>query len=196
MTVSIPSDRPPEVVERRVRAGGVELAVREAGKGSPLLLLHGFADSCATWSSVLPRLAARHHVIAPDLPGFGDSGPLDDGPMLELLVDAVIRLCGAMGLSTPVAVAGNSMGGAVALRLALDRPELVSRLVLVDAAGLAVGVPLWWRLLTVQLAPLSAAVAAGTGWLPGRLVERGAARIYPRLTFHDGDACDAKMRQA
>lgn len=196
MTCTNPSDRLPDVVERRLRVGGVRVAVREAGHGSPLLLLHGFGDSCATWSAVIGRLARRHHVLAPDLPGFGDSGDLGDGPMLDLLVEAVAGLCDTTGIDTPVAVAGNSMGGAVALRLALDRPEMVSRLVLVDTAGLAVGVPLWWRLLGVQLAPVGAAVAAGAGWLPGGLVERAAGRIYARLAFHDGNACASETRRA
>ena len=188
--------RLPDVAERRLTVAGVRIAVREAGQGSPLLLLHGFGDSCATWSAVLPRLARHHRVIAPDLPGFGGSGPLPDGPMLDVLVGAVADLREALGIAGPAAVIGNSMGGAVALRLALDRPDLVSRLVLVDAAGLAVGVPLWWRLLSVQLAPLSAVLAAGAGRLPGGLVERTAARIYPRLTFHDAAACSAETRAA
>jgi pimeloyl-ACP methyl ester carboxylesterase len=195
MTASTTVD-PPPVLERHISAGGIDVRLREAGQGSPLLLFHGFGDSCATWAAVLPRLARHHRVIAPDLPGFGGSGPLPEGPMLDVLVGAVADLREALGIRGPAAVIGNSMGGAVALRLALDRPDLVSRLVLVDAAGLAVGVPLWWRLLSVQLAPISAALAVGAGRLPGGLVERTAARIYPRLTFHDATACSAETRAA
>lgn len=190
---TLPAHSPP-VIERQVVAAGVRLRVREAGRGNPVLLLHGFGDSSATWSAVLPRLARHHRVIAPDLPGFGASGPLPEGDMLDVLVGAVIDLHRTLEVEAPVAVVGNSMGGAVALRLALDRPDLVSRLVLVDAAGLAVGVPIWWRLLTAQVAPLGALAVATAGRIPTGLVQRAAGRIYARLTFHDGGACSGEVR--
>jgi pimeloyl-ACP methyl ester carboxylesterase len=89
------------------------------GYGEPLLLIHGIGSSLRCWSPVLPTLAASHDVIALDLPGFGQSGPLAPGiaSTVPALVDAVEAHLDSLRLET-VHVAGNSMGGWIALELA------------------------------------------------------------------------------
>ena len=84
------------------------------GEGPPLLLLHGFTDTWRTWELVLPHLEQRFEVVAPTLPGHAGGPPLADP---AALVDEVERLVDGLGLESPQ-VAGNSLGGWLALRLA------------------------------------------------------------------------------
>lgn len=111
---------------------GCPQAYDEAGSGQPLLLLHaGIADR-RMWDDVMPHLSARHRVIRFDLRGYGDT-PLPDGPFVYA-ADAAALLA-ALGVSR-AHVLGVSMGAGVALDLALGRPKLVDRLLLV-APGLS-----------------------------------------------------------
>ena len=111
------------------------LAMTRSGTGTPLVLLHGLGASRRSWDPVLPALATRFHVIAVDLPGFGDSAPLP-GPgevPPAVLAQHVADLLDELGVSTPHVV-GNSLGGWVALELASRRP--VASLTLLSPAGL------------------------------------------------------------
>jgi 3-oxoadipate enol-lactonase len=113
----------------RVHANGVDIAYDAVGNGPPLVLLHaGIADR-SMWEDVTPMLTERHRVVACDLRGFGET-PLPDGPFVYAAdVAALLE-----GLEIERAdLIGVSMGGHVALDLALARPELVDRLVLVGA---------------------------------------------------------------
>lgn len=109
-----------------------DLSVSETGEGRPLVILHGLFGSKRNWATVAHRLAGRHRVIAVDLRNHGESPwrPRHDYPALAADVAAVIerRAGGA------AAVLGHSMGGKAAMVLALTRPELVERLVVVDIA--------------------------------------------------------------
>ncbi|MBB2909383.1 pimeloyl-ACP methyl ester carboxylesterase [Streptosporangium becharense] len=97
----------------------MELAFERRGTGSPLVLLHGIGHHWQAWSPVIDRLAAERDVIAVDFPGFGASPPLPPGTpyTAETLADAVESFCAMLGLQAPH-VAGNSLGGYVALELA------------------------------------------------------------------------------
>jgi pimeloyl-ACP methyl ester carboxylesterase len=122
------------------------LAITRSGTGEPLVLLHGLGSSRRAWDPVLPALAARFAVIAIDLPGFGDSAPLP-GPgevSPAMLARSVADLLDDLGVSTPH-VAGNSLGGWVALELAARRP--VASLTLLSPPGLwRRNVPLYDRI--------------------------------------------------
>lgn len=103
--------------------------------GPPLLLLHGTYSSLHTWDGWVEELADDFRLIRLDMPGFGLTGPQTSGEhRLEGLIDTVAAFCDELGLEK-VAVAGNSLGGAVAWRLSIERPDLVSNLVLLDAGG-------------------------------------------------------------
>ncbi|NRQ30743.1 alpha/beta fold hydrolase [Nonomuraea sp. NN258] len=97
----------------------MELAFERRGTGEPLILIHGIGHHWQAWLPVLDRLAAERTVIAVDLPGFGVSPGLPDGiPYTpEALADAVESFCALLGIREPH-VAGNSLGGYVALELA------------------------------------------------------------------------------
>ena len=86
------------------------------GSGRPLVLIHKLGSRRQVWKPILPELAARFDVIAVDLPGFGESPP-DDGPAdVPHFADRVVALLDSLGITRP-AVAGSSLGGAVALAL-------------------------------------------------------------------------------
>lgn len=125
------------VHSRYTQAGPYRLRYLEAGSGPPLLLVHGLASNAAQdWGRLVPPLAQSYHVYAPDLPGFGRSErPADADYSIPMQVEAVRAFLGSVGVPR-ARVAGLSMGGWIAARLAGEYPELVERLVLVDAAGM------------------------------------------------------------
>ncbi len=98
------------------------LAHDRTGSGEPLVLVHGLGHNRHAWDAVVGGLAREREVVAVDMPGFGESPPLPAGthPTVEALADAVARTIQELGLGTPH-VAGNSLGGAVALELGLRR---------------------------------------------------------------------------
>ncbi|HUA05110.1 MAG TPA: alpha/beta fold hydrolase [Solirubrobacteraceae bacterium] len=112
------------------------IAIDQTGKGPPLVLLHGVGANREVWRRVTPALAVDRHVIAPDLPGFGESTAAADGFELGVVAAALAEaLADRAGESFDLV--GNSLGGAVALALAVERPDLVRRLVLAAPAGFA-----------------------------------------------------------
>jgi pimeloyl-ACP methyl ester carboxylesterase len=122
-----------------VEVEGMPIRYLSAGEGPPLVLLHGAGDNTLDWQWVMPALAATHRVYAPDLPGSPDSArpsaaysPAFFERFLAAFVDAL-----KVGRA---AFVGNSLGGLIALRLALSEPDRVTALILVDSAGLGRGV--------------------------------------------------------
>lgn len=166
----------------------------DAGRGTPVVLVHGLGNSSLVWRRVISPLARHHHVIAPDLPGFGHSSPTRRRPLLDAFTDFLAELVERTGNGVPAAFVGNSIGGAVALRLAVLRPDLVSSLVLVDPAGVGQGVPMWWRL--VHLEPLVRAVTAVPLTLtPRPILEKAIATAYRRMAFADPNSVsDRQLR--
>ncbi|WOP18669.1 alpha/beta hydrolase [Raineyella sp. LH-20] len=105
----------------------------EAGTGHPVVLLHGGGPGATGWSNYSPNIEAlsRHfRVIAPDLPGWGDSDEVDF--LAYDPIDAVCELLDALGIEQ-AAFVGNSMGGHTSLRMAIERPERVSHLITMGA---------------------------------------------------------------
>jgi pimeloyl-ACP methyl ester carboxylesterase len=132
-----PAEAPAEGVIRDVTARGVRTRVLEAGAGRPraLVLVHGLFASHRTFEDVIEDLGARFHVIAPDLPGFGESekpSPARYAYGVEAHAESVADLIAAFGVGR-ASVVGHAMGGAIALTLAAEHPELVQRLVVEDA---------------------------------------------------------------
>jgi len=119
---------------RDVGTRGARVRFHEAGSGPPLLLVHGFLWSGAVWEDVFPLLARSFRVIAPDLPGFGESekpSPARYPYGFEGFAESLVDLVAALGVGR-ISVCGHSMGGAVALMLAANHPDLVEKLILVD----------------------------------------------------------------
>jgi 2-hydroxy-6-oxonona-2,4-dienedioate hydrolase len=136
------------VDEQRINVNGLPVRHLVAGEGTPLVLLHALGESALDWRWVLPALSRTHRVYAVDLPGFGYSGK----PSAEYSSAFFARFVGAyldaLGLER-AALVGNSLGGLVALRLALSEPARVSALGLVASAGLGWAVTYALRLPTL-----------------------------------------------
>lgn len=119
---------------RDVVADGIRLRVLEAGEGPPLLLLHGLSASHDIWEHVVDGFADRHRVVAPDLPGHGESAKPDAPYTIDFYAGVVRSLARELGVERAI-VAGSSLGGKIALELACWYPRFVRALVLAAPAG-------------------------------------------------------------
>lgn len=123
------------VEERRLEVGGVQTHLASGGDGPPLVFLHGGSQAGGVlWARVLPRLVRTHRVVAPDLPGLGESAPL---PRLD--ADAFGRWLAAVLAVTveePPTLVAHSLPGNLAARFAAAHPQALRRLVLVAAPTL------------------------------------------------------------
>jgi pimeloyl-ACP methyl ester carboxylesterase len=170
------------VEEQKIDVDGLLIRYLRAGEGPPLVLLHALGESSLDWRWVLPHLGRTHRVYAPDLPGFGDSAKpvVDYSP--AFFTRFVAAYLDTLGIER-AAVAGSSLGGLVALRLALSDSARVSALSLISSVGLGREVSYVLRAATLpgygELAiawsrtPLGAAQRA---WLRARLLF-----AHPRL---------------
>ena len=132
---------------------GERVVYVDEGSGEVLLLLHGMAGSSQTWRSVIKPLSRRFRVIAPDLPGHGDSTkPRSDyslGAFAVLLRDLLDEL----GV-TRATIIGHSLGGGVAMQFLYQHPDYAQRLILIGSGGLGPDVGLTLRLLSAPGAEL------------------------------------------
>jgi haloacetate dehalogenase len=152
--------------EDRHGVGEVSYFVAQGGAGRPLLLLHGFPQTHLCWTAVAPPLARVRRVVAPDLRGYGASeapagGPLGEGYSKREMAGELVELMAAIGHER-FALAGHDRGARVAFRLALDHPDRVTRVALLNivptvdqfermAAGPSLGYWPWF--LLAQPAP-------------------------------------------
>jgi cis-3-alkyl-4-acyloxetan-2-one decarboxylase len=112
------------------------VAGAESGSGPPLVLLHGLGGTWDYWQRTMALLAGRARCVALDLPGFGDSDAPPGGFTLDSAADALAGALRELAIG-PAAVCGHSLGGPLAVRLALRHPDAVSRVILVGPSGLA-----------------------------------------------------------
>lgn len=121
---------------RRVDVGETTIFVRRKGRGRPLLLLHGFPQTHLMWRFVAPALADEFAVVCADLRGYGASGKPPSAPThapyaKSAMARDMVRMMAALGFAR-FCVAGHDRGGRVAYRMALDHPERVERLAVLD----------------------------------------------------------------
>ena len=132
-----------------------DLVVRywDQGQGEPLLLIHGMGACLEAWAWNMDVLSAKYRVVAPDLPGSGKSSrPVhEDVFSLQYAGEFLRRFIEKLGIST-LSVAGNSMGGALAIQFALMHPDIVRHLILVDSGGLGKEVHWAVRIVTLPFA--------------------------------------------
>nr|BAG30829.1 meta-cleavage compound hydrolase [Neptuniibacter sp. CAR-SF] len=125
--------------EKFVNAGGVRTRYLEAGSGKPIILIHGGgagAESEGNWKNVIPYLAKEYRVIAMDMIGFGKTDKPDLLYSQDLRIKHLVDFVEVMGFDQKVSLIGNSMGGATALGVSVERKDLVDSLVLMGSAGL------------------------------------------------------------
>lgn len=138
------------IAERYVEVAGVRTRYLTAGTGHPLVLIHGLGMAAVSWRANIGPLSQTNRVVAIDLPGHGYSGRPTEGYGLAYGVRFLEAFLDALGV-TQAHLAGESMGGLVALAFALERPQRVGRVVLVDSAGLGREVAFFLRALSVPL---------------------------------------------
>ncbi len=123
------------VSERRLDIDGIDTAVLEGGDGSPIVLLHGVGSFAPEWGRVIPELAASHQVVAPDLPGLGESaapaGRLDAATAVAWLHGLIAQTCAVRPI-----IVGHSVGGAIAAHFAIAHKDKAHRIILVDCSSL------------------------------------------------------------
>jgi pimeloyl-ACP methyl ester carboxylesterase len=129
-----PADGAPELYKDEIVLNRRRIAYRTGGSGPLLVLVHGITSNSATWDRVLPKLARRYTVLAPDLLGHGRSDKLRGDYSVGAHANTVRDLLDALGHGRATFV-GHSLGGGVALQLAYQYPERVERLVLVAPGG-------------------------------------------------------------
>lgn len=158
---------------------GMKVHVRDEGPRDdpqPIVLLHGTSSSLHTWDGWAQVLKEKHRVIRVDLPGFGLTGPTQDGNyQMPVYSHFVTSLMDTLQVKRAV-LAGNSLGGYVAWKTAVDYPDRVSKLILVDAAGYATtaaSVPIGFKL--AQIPMLSGLMA---NILPRRVIESSLRNVY------------------
>lgn len=158
---------------------GMLVHLRDQGPrddAAPIVLLHGTSASLHTWEGWVAALQDKRRVISLDLPGFGLTGPFPDNDYrIEHYSQFLAHVLDQLQVPRAV-LAGNSFGGQLAWQFALDYPQRVERLVLVDAAGYprnATSVPIAFRLAQIPaLAPLMANL------LPRPVIEASVRNVY------------------
>jgi pimeloyl-ACP methyl ester carboxylesterase len=134
-----------------ITVNGMRIRYTVMGNGPAVLMLHCFGGFLETWAYNVPPLSRRFLVYAVDLPGHG----LSDKPRVDytmgFVTECAAALLRAFGIER-MSLIGHSMGGAIAISIALEMPDTVNRLVLVDSAGLTSQLPLAYRLTSRPLA--------------------------------------------
>src|SRR5437016_12888619 len=123
---------------RRIAIDGAEIACLIAGSGPPVLMLHGFPQSLAMWAHVAPRLAKDFTVVCADLRGYGDSSKPQSAPdasnyAFRVMATDQITLMHRLGFDR-FHLVGHDRGARTGHRMALDRPEIVESLAVLDIA--------------------------------------------------------------
>ncbi|HEX4018924.1 MAG TPA: alpha/beta fold hydrolase [Frankiaceae bacterium] len=165
------------VQETSVIVHGHRRAFTIAGDGPPLLLLHGIGSNRTTWHPVLPALARKFTVVAPDLLGHGDSAKPRADYSIGGFANGMRDLLGVLGIERATVV-GHSFGGGVAMQFAYQFPERTERVVLEASGGLGREVTPLLRALTLPGArQLLTVLDSLPGAVPMRLVEELARRL-------------------
>jgi 2-hydroxymuconate-semialdehyde hydrolase len=146
----------------------------KSGSGPPVVLLHGGASDSRDWLGTMAALSGRFTFFAPDIIGFGQSDRKEAGYYLSDFTDFAVAFIDRLGVDRP-AVVGHSFGARVGLDVALLHPEKVSKLVLIDAAGLG------------RVTRFGSALMTGF-WGLRRFLRR--RQPYPRFLSRDGDDPD------
>ena len=156
------------VTHRMVDIGGLSLHVAEAGKGEPVVLLHGWPQNWYVWRDVIPALAAKYHVYAPDLRGFGWSEAPPDGYQKEQFATDILALLDELNIG-PVRLIGHDWGGFTGFLMCLREPDRFEAFLALNIATPWInrGAALrnihrsWYQVL------MASGLAAGCSW-PGR----------------------------
>jgi pimeloyl-ACP methyl ester carboxylesterase len=177
---SRPQDERDEL--REILLHGQRVFFRSAGTGPVVVLVHGITSTSATWANVIPYLAERFTVVAPDLLGHGESAKPRGDYSLGAYASGIRDLLIALGHERATFV-GHSLGGGVAMQLAYQFPEHCERLVLVSSGGLGRDISMLLRAASLPGSELVLPLLVdervlGVGRIAGRLLGRIGLRAH------------------
>jgi pimeloyl-ACP methyl ester carboxylesterase len=181
-----------EIPHRLLEVRGVSTFLYDAGDGPPVVLIHGYGDTADGWRRVVPGLLPRHRVVALDVPPFGRSGEPDTDRLLDFYKGFFPELLERLEIDSATVI-GHSLGGAIALHVALERPDLVNRLGLVAPAGLGKSPPWWWHLLAGYETVWHTALSIPSPLTP-ILIRQGMKRFLDWRLFHDPTKLEDDVR--
>ena len=156
-----------------LRSNGIDLYYETAGQGEPLLLLHGLGSRSEDWQLQVPAFAQRYRVVAADMRGHGRTSKPPGPYSVPMMAADVLGLLDGLGLAA-AHVVGLSMGGMIAFQMAVDQPERVRSLVIVNSGPELVArtfgerLRVWQRLALARLFP------------PARTAQFLGPRLFPK----------------
>ncbi len=137
--------------EHYMKIGSINTRFFAEGKGSPVILIHGLGGSASGWLLSIEDIASHHRVYAMDLIGHGRTSPPPSGVLRTAdLATFVIDFMAELKIDR-AHIVGHSMGGAIALKIAIDFPNRVDKFILVDSGGLGQEISIFYRLMSVPL---------------------------------------------
>jgi haloacetate dehalogenase len=191
----------PGFTRDRIALPGITLSVQQAGKGAPLILLHGFPENGLCWAQIAPTFTDRFQVIIPDLRGYGQSdAPPDDAThdaySKRQMATDIVALMDQLGLPS-AHILGHDRGARVAYRLALDHPARVRRLGIIEIAptaeywdnwGYDLGMSAWHWTFLAQPAPVPERMIASdpVAWVDHTLqgwTREKSLSVFPALAL-------------
>jgi pimeloyl-ACP methyl ester carboxylesterase len=124
-----------------ITVNGTSIHYCDEGKGPAIVALHGIADSLHTWDEWAKEMTSRYRIVRMDIPGFGLTGPVKDGVYSkEMFIGFLDKFLTELKIENCILV-GNSLGGAIAWNYALQFPQKVNQLILIDPAGYPMEIP-------------------------------------------------------
>lgn len=174
----------PTVRHEHVVIDGMDIHYAAAGDGPPIVFLHGLGASCITWQENIGPLSERFSVYALDIPGHGDSVKLGVSYTTEAGVSLTLGFLDAIGAKS-AALAGSSMGGLIALLTALEYPERVSHLALINSAGFGREIASYLRVMSL---PFVGELLEGPTHRSAKAMMRlvfGPRKEYPESLFQE-----------
>ena len=130
---------------------GMDVHLRQEGEGETLILLHGTGSSLHTWASWVNQLKDSFHIVTLDLPGFGLTGPHPQHVYTTTMYNNLLNVIKDHLNIEQFHIGGNSFGGYIAWNYTLDHPNVVDKLILIDAAGYEHDSPLIFKLIANPL---------------------------------------------
>ena len=178
-------------------SGDIKLAYVDEGKGKEtILMIHGLGSYLPAWKKNISELSKYYRVIAVDLPGYGKSSKLPHSGLMSFYAGVIAEFIQKLDLG-PVNLAGHSMGGQISMVLALEKPELVKRLILVDPAGFeafTAGQRNWFKdVMTPNLVRLTTVDAIETNLASNfyRMPDDALFMIEDRIAMRDASDFEA-----
>ncbi|HNW54315.1 MAG TPA: alpha/beta hydrolase [Bacteroidales bacterium] len=178
-------------------SGDIKFAYVDEGKGKEtILMIHGLGSYLPAWKKNISELSKYYRVIAVDLPGYGKSSKLPHSGLMSFYAGVIAEFIQKLDLG-PVNLAGHSMGGQISMVLALEKPELVKRLILVDPAGFeafTAGQRNWFKdVMTPNLVRLTTVDAIETNLASNfyRMPDDARFMIEDRIAMRDASDFEA-----